>query len=93
MHIFALIARMYLYTTLQYSHAHRLCAELLAKPHRGFQNILGIMCTDPRLDCLADKQGAEKGSRSLLAKVRKMQEDLEGISHTMDRHVLAQVAG
>lgn len=32
------------------------------------------------------QQGVERGGRSLLAKVRKLQDDLEGVSVTMDRH-------
>lgn len=46
------------------------------------------MRTENRLDILAEKQQEaeiEGRGRSLLAKVRKMQEDLEGISHTMDK--------
>lgn len=40
------------------------------------------------MSVLAGKyQGVEKGGRSLLAKIRKLQEDLEVVSLTMDRLV------
>ncbi|CAM9401133.1 unnamed protein product [Ectocarpus fasciculatus] len=53
-----------------------------------FQNILGTLRADACMTVLAGKQqGVERGGRSLLAKVRKLQDDLEGVSITMDRHV------
>ena len=55
---------------------------------RSFQSILGLLRADASLRSLAGKyQGTEKGGRSLLAKVCKLQEDLEVVSLTMDRHV------
>ncbi|CAM9191667.1 unnamed protein product [Ectocarpus sp. 4 AP-2014] len=52
-----------------------------------FQNILGTLRADTCMTVLAGKQqGVERGGRSLLAKVRKLQDDLEGVSVTMDRH-------
>ncbi|CAM9120215.1 unnamed protein product, partial [Ectocarpus sp. 13 AM-2016] len=52
-----------------------------------FQNILGTLRADTCMTVLAGKQqGVERGGRSLLAKVRKLQDDLEGVSITMDRH-------
>lgn len=55
---------------------------------RSFQSILGLLRADDCMSALAGKyQGTEKGGRSLLAKVCKLQEDLEIISHTMDRRV------
>lgn len=55
---------------------------------RSFQSILATLRADSCMSVLAGKhQGVEKGGRSLLAKVRKLQEDLEVVSLTMDRRV------
>lgn len=59
---------------------------------RSFQSILGLMRADECMIVLAGKyQGTEKGGRSLLAKVCKLQEDLEVVSLTMDRRVGGRV--
>lgn len=66
------------------------CAAFFGASDRGFQSILGIMRAEKRLDILAEKhQRTEMAgrSRSLLAKVCKMQEDLDSSSHTLDRRV------
>lgn len=57
----------------------------LIKIGRSFQGVLGTLRSEKRLDILAERQGMEKGGRSLLAKVCKLQVDLEGVSHNMDR--------
>ncbi|CAM9710944.1 unnamed protein product [Scytosiphon promiscuus] len=56
-----------------------------------FQNILGTLRADKILSVLAqNQQGTEKAGRSLLARVRKLQEDLEGVSIAMDRRVVPE---
>ena len=56
--------------------------------YRSFQSILGLLRADQCMSALAGKyQGTEKGGRSLLAKVCKLQDDLDVISLTMDRQV------
>eukprot|EP00903_Cladosiphon_okamuranus_P016193 g14943.t2 len=51
-----------------------------------FHSILGLLRADDLMNGLSGKyQGVEKGGRSLLARVCKLQEDLEVISLAMDR--------
>lgn len=54
---------------------------------RVFQGILGTFRAENRLNTLAVSQRVKKGGRSLLAKVCKLRNNLEGVSLTMNRRV------
>ncbi|CAM9103796.1 unnamed protein product, partial [Discosporangium mesarthrocarpum] len=52
---------------------------------RRFQTILSQMQQTKHLEVLADQLGMNRGGRSLLSKVHKIQEDLENLGSGMDR--------
>lgn len=54
---------------------------------RVFQGILGTFRAEKHLKTLAASQGVEKGGRSLLARVCKLRDNLEGVSLTMNKRV------